>query len=468
MEIEIPYDFMPPEQHFASPAELLSAINRFQKTRDPFSGDERFTASEGTFELLSDEEDGYVLMPTTCDYAFLFRGQGLFFQQCLPTLLRQKRDADHLFLERMRVVEFELMLKQYPAVRFFEQEKLAVDYVGLAQHYGLLTDVLDLTSDVRTALFFAMCDYDSENDCYYPKSDDKEYVSYLYAFPVINEITGCDAQTAGDFLKKDLRVIGLQPFKRPGSQRGFSFHVRENNPFKGYLYSFSYSKKDSEEYYNMMINQRNIWEKDFIVDKTHLIRDTTVFTVDALALTNKRYGYGESLGKMQRRMNDIGIHFSGNVPWHLCASESKSLNEVFEKELKLPLLQQIVHRSMCLEDRYFPIMTLSSIGQQLLLQTIQGGYPCVEGYTSGINITLDEDFAFVGWSFDTARPQTIPDSNGKVTAFDRVLKNVAASLPKSQEKRALLKNKVDQAVKPFRMRRVFVPSDGGKMIYLDD
>ena len=82
----------------------------------------------------------------------------------------------------MRVVEFELMLKQYPAVRFFEQEKLAVDYVGLAQHYGLLTDVLDLTSDVRTALFFAMCDYDLENDCYYPKSDDKEYVSYLYVW----------------------------------------------------------------------------------------------------------------------------------------------------------------------------------------------------------------------------------------------------------------------------------------------
>ena len=468
MEIEIPYDFMPPEQHFASPAELVSAINRFQKTREPFSGDERFTPSEGKFELLSDEEDGYVLMPVARDYAFLFRGQGQFFPQCIPTLFRQKRDADHLFLERMRVVEFELMLKQYPAVSFFEQEKLAVDYVGLAQHYGLLTDVLDLTSDVHTALFFAMCDYDSEGDCYYPKSEDKEYISYLYAFPVINEIAGCDTQTVGDFLKKDLRVIGLQPFKRPGLQCGFSFHVKENNPFKGYIYSFSYSRKDSEEYYNLMINQRNIWEKDFIVDKTHLIRDTTVFTVDALALTNKRYGYGESLGKMQRRMNDIGIHFSGNAPWHLSAEESKSLNEVFEKELKLSIIQQIVHRTMCLENRNFPVMTLSSMGQQLLLQTIQGGYPCVEGYISGINITLDEDLPVVGWSFDTARPQTIPDTNGKVTAFDRVLRNVAATLPESLEKRALLKNKVDQAVKPFRMRRVFVPSDSGKMIYLDD
>lgn len=60
MEIEIPYDFMPPEQHFASPAELLSVINRFQKTRDPFSGDERFTASEGKFELLSDAVNEYL------------------------------------------------------------------------------------------------------------------------------------------------------------------------------------------------------------------------------------------------------------------------------------------------------------------------------------------------------------------------------------------------------------------------
>lgn len=122
MKIEIPYDFMPPEQHFASPAGLLSAINRFQKTRVPFSGDERFTASEGKFELLSDDEGGYIMVPMACDYAFLFRGQRQFFQPCLPTLLRQKKDADHLFLERMRVVEFELMLKQYPAVRFFEQK----------------------------------------------------------------------------------------------------------------------------------------------------------------------------------------------------------------------------------------------------------------------------------------------------------------------------------------------------------
>lgn len=89
---------MPPEQHFASPAELLSAINRFQKTRVPFSGDERFIASEGKFELLSDDEGRYIMVPIACDYAFLFRGQRQFFRQCLPTLLRQKKMRITYFL----------------------------------------------------------------------------------------------------------------------------------------------------------------------------------------------------------------------------------------------------------------------------------------------------------------------------------------------------------------------------------
>lgn len=48
-----------------------------------------------------------------------------------------------------------------------------------------MTDVLDLTSDLHTALFFAMCDYDSANDCHTAKKDDKEHIGYLYAYPAI-------------------------------------------------------------------------------------------------------------------------------------------------------------------------------------------------------------------------------------------------------------------------------------------
>ena len=238
MKTEIPYDFMPPEQHFGSPGELLSAVNRYQQTRELLNGDERFSLPDGMFEKLEDGEGRYVLIPATTDLAFLFRGQGAFYKECLPTLLRREWEPLDLFIERMRVVEFELMLQHYPAVQYFSREHLMVDYVGLAQHYGLLTEVLDLTSDVHTALFFAMCDYDAVNDCYSAKKDDKEYIGYLYAYPAVASAMQNNGSAFCRFLKEELRVIGLQPFIRPGAQRGFSLHISKDNPFKGRLYSF--------------------------------------------------------------------------------------------------------------------------------------------------------------------------------------------------------------------------------------
>lgn len=104
----------------------------------------------------------------------------------------------------MRIVEFELMLKQYPSVQFFEQERFEVDYVGLAQHYGLNTSVLDLTSDINTALFFAMCDYNRVEDCYHPKHEDKAYIGYVYAYPVIGEVMTYQGMMKGKILQNSL------------------------------------------------------------------------------------------------------------------------------------------------------------------------------------------------------------------------------------------------------------------------
>ena len=121
MKTEIPYNFMPAEQHFGSPEELLRAIEHYQQTRSFADGDKRFNAPEDKFEKLLKEDGGFVLMPIARDYAFLYRGQGGFYNPCLPTLFRTALDPDRLFLEQMRIVEFELMLKQYPSVQYFEQ-----------------------------------------------------------------------------------------------------------------------------------------------------------------------------------------------------------------------------------------------------------------------------------------------------------------------------------------------------------
>ena len=76
MNTEIPYNFMPADQHFNWPEELLDAVRHYQQTRSLLDGDVRFNAPEVKFEKLLKEDGGFFLMSFARDYAFLYRGQG--------------------------------------------------------------------------------------------------------------------------------------------------------------------------------------------------------------------------------------------------------------------------------------------------------------------------------------------------------------------------------------------------------
>ena len=56
-----------------------------------------------------------------------------------------------------------------------------------------------------------------------------------------------------------------------------------------------------------------------------------------------------------------------------------------------------------------------------------------------------ETHPVVGWSYNTARPQTVPDENGKVTCFDRILHGAHSASPESVARRQACKAKVDKA-----------------------
>lgn len=55
-------------------------------------------------------------------------------------------------------------MDKFDAVRHWSAS--SINYVALAQHYGIKTPMLDITSDLKTALFFACCKY--ENDQWRP------------------------------------------------------------------------------------------------------------------------------------------------------------------------------------------------------------------------------------------------------------------------------------------------------------
>lgn len=107
----------------------------------------------------------FAFKPNLKNRAFLFRGQSGFYDPSTPSLLRKKKGR--FVVENIFYEEFVLALKDHPLIRLFwdgielcgHRYFFEVTYYGLAQHYGFKTRVMDLTSDLDVAKFFAVTDY---------------------------------------------------------------------------------------------------------------------------------------------------------------------------------------------------------------------------------------------------------------------------------------------------------------------
>ena len=300
-----PWCYMPPEMHFSSVQELCNAFWAFQLSRlqdelnNPNMG-AFFLPPANKFEKVRNAKGKYILLPTAIDNSFVFRGQTEFFKKCLPTLYREKKSEEQLLIERLRCCEFEEYLKQLPQVEDFEKRNFSIDYIGLAQHYGLQTEVIDLTNSLDVALFFATCNMSEDGKTYYPQKEDKEYVGYIYAVST-HELGEGNIELETLFDGK-LYAIGMQPFYRPGNQRGFGLHLEKDEPLTGLLYSFSYTKEDSERIYKSFQDGNELWHEDGISETAREIKSTLTFSYAAMNACFNRYfgGKRSERGSMKR------------------------------------------------------------------------------------------------------------------------------------------------------------------------
>lgn len=373
---------VPPEQHYASYRNLVDDVKFYEKSRAYFYTEHpNFAPPKDKFEIVRNNKNkDFILLPTSLDRGVIYRGQGMYYEPCLPTLYRQPRTEEEIFIEYVRIAEFRLLLEQYGITKRFEQNHYNIDYVGLAQHYGLNTSVLDFTSDVEIALFFAMCDYDKAEDKYKPKTDDKEYVGYIYAkLTRVSSDDRSDKDPFGTF-SDEVRVIGMQPFKRPGAQRGFSYNVDSEGLKDGYLYSFSYTKEDSERIFNKYHESQDLWCKDEIADYAKLIKSTTVFSSQAISLATKMFDHTQSVTKRVKRLKENGYSVTGQskLQWfnvgHPCTEDDW-----------LKIRKELVQRSNYAEEgKKSEYCNTSLIGEELLFNYIYGCTDCPQGYDSGM------------------------------------------------------------------------------------
>jgi hypothetical protein len=204
---------------------------------------------------------------------------------------------------------FERLLNSHPVVtHFFKRHNFKVDVEGLAQHYGLRTSVLDLTSSLDIALFFATCIYNRDDDCYSYYDDGKIHDAILYVFSPILDNEPSPAPFF-NFLNGNIRPIGLQPFQRPGVQEGYGIHMKRGDSIKCYMYRFTFTCEESKHYYDVFKRGEALWVKGKLVSKAKTIVNQKDFSFSVFNDTYRNFKpSGYSASKLKKALpKDISL-----------------------------------------------------------------------------------------------------------------------------------------------------------------
>ena len=254
------------------------------------------------------------------------RGESSFHEECYPSLYRKGLGDAEIFVERVKRCELELLMKDYPITGIVESGIQAQDpagnwhpfffrigHDGMAQHYGIKTEYMDLTLDVWTAAFFAATTYDYATDTYSPITDTNEHP--YGAFYLYNE-----TPMLQPFDKKQrVDVVGLQPLARPGRQSGYVFKMEKGENFNDLTQKnlFRHDARVNELIYNYTNRSNRLFPKELLNDRMRKsIVEGNNFSKWSFEEARKRYFPKRSEDELMGYLEGKGIEIRDyNIQW---------------------------------------------------------------------------------------------------------------------------------------------------------
>lgn len=173
---------------------------------------------------------------------YYFRGENAYYGASRPSLYRTFNSTSSNWVNKLvgklKIDMCGYFLDQFDAIKKWPISN--INYLALAQHYGLRTPMMDLTSNLMTALFFMCCKF--EDNKWHPltKSDiehrnsrsDVERLGgdsrfgILYRTPTdINDMKWVTENYKSN--SQRITPIGYQPFMRCSSQNGYMLLISD-------------------------------------------------------------------------------------------------------------------------------------------------------------------------------------------------------------------------------------------------
>jgi len=263
---------------------------------------------------------------------YLFRGQTQDYSSCIAKIYRNNPSEIDIFIARLRQIEFELVLREHPAVQDIQKDGIHISFTGLAQHYELATEYLDVTSDPYIAAFFAVCKYCRSEQRYIPiSSQDKRGV--LMKTPALVYM---DPAT-----EPRLEIVGLQPFPRPGNQKAYTVKLRKGENFSAHKMLFQHTKENSQRIYDLFDGGKKLFPPDPIRNKAQEISDGSVFSQEAFEQVLQRYDFLRTAEYYLDRLRENDIEISNTCEYHFASAEISQFKDEWEDGGKSEFYNQI-------------------------------------------------------------------------------------------------------------------------------
>lgn len=304
-------------------------------------------AENEDFIVVQTQRGRHTLKPNLRSRPFLFRGQNTDYGSIISSFTQQEfrngkrvqnrvENREKHLIANLKAEDFMALLKTHPLFMMLDRGVVLapetkpifinMNYYGLAQHYNFRTGLIDFTTDIDVACFFA-CTCNKGNDKYECITDSSRY-GVLYVHKIEPSMT---------FKAYGFTTIGLQLYPRSGAQKGVCFNEHETMFDVNKLVQPVYFRHDadvSQHIFEVMDGGKKLFPSDSISKYAKIILDGNEVTGATFA--NNLYSncddYNENLRVLKR--NNIKVN------WHKVMHFTSEMLNDLKLDLKNGLWEQ--------------------------------------------------------------------------------------------------------------------------------